>query len=111
MSLSLLLKSNECLTCGHFESTESLNYTYNVSPMWYEIYPKQDHMVDVDGLTGKESLSLLECALQMLESSPSKFIAMNPENGWGSYEGFKKYITELILIAKEHPDWVWQSCR
>ncbi len=109
MSLDLWLASPICDTCQHQESTDSFNCTYNVNPMWYEIYPNQNHMVDVDGLTGKESLPLLECALDMLNRTPEKFIAMNPSNGWGSYDSFKVYIEHLIISATSHPTWIWES--
>ena len=111
MSLDLWLASSICPTCQHQERTDLLNYTYNVAPMWYEIYPNQKQMINVDGLTGKESLPLLEYALQMLNRTPAKFIAMNPENGWGSYETFKVYIKNLIVFAISHPTWIWEACR
>lgn len=111
MSLSLTLVSNECSTCGHMENTETLNYTYNVSPMWYEIFPDDSCMIDIDGLTGKESLTKLNYAVSEMENNPDKFIPMNPENGWGSYEGFKRYLKELIMMAENNPEYIWNSCR
>lgn len=111
MSLDLYLSTKQCPTCKNVKVTDSVSYTWNVAPMWYEIYPNQEHMVDVDGLTGKESLPLLECALDMLERNPKKFIAMNPSNGWGDYEGFMAYIKKLIEMANENPDLYWESCR
>ncbi len=111
MSLSLWLAMEECPMCLHSESSESFNYTYNVSPMWYAIYPNQEHMIDVDGLTGKQSLPLLECALNILQNEPDKFIALNPANGWGSYDGFKQFIFQLIELAEEYPEWIWEASR
>ena len=55
MSLDLWLQSKECPTCEHKEVTEDRNYTYNVAKMWYEIFPSDQHMVHIDGMTGKES--------------------------------------------------------
>lgn len=111
MSLDLWLSSPVCHACDRFDNSQSLNYTYNCSPMWHEIYPDDKGMIMVDGMTGEESLPKLRHAMNEFEKNPDKFISMNPPNGWGSFESFKGYIYSLIREAKEHPTWVWESCR
>lgn len=111
MSLDLWLSRPICPTCSRGEGTDFFNYTYNVSHMWYAIFPEAEEMVDIDGLTGYESLEKLRFALAVLTEMPDKFIAMNPENGWGDYEGFKRYISRLITQAEFLPEWTWKAAR
>jgi hypothetical protein len=79
--------------------------------MWYEIYPEDENMIQIDGMTGNESFLKLNYALSALLGEPDKFKALNPANGWGSYDGLIEYIVNLLKMSKEHPDWVWESCR
>lgn len=56
-------------------------------------------------LTRAEQLiPLLEAGLAVLEADPEKFQAMNPENGWGSYEGLVKFTRDYLAACREHPD-------
>ncbi len=115
MSLTLWLQKKQCGECGHWESTESFNYTYNnVAPMWYAIFPDAKNMVDIDGMTGAQSAEKLKFALEILVNAPNAFEtfkAMNPENDWGYCASFKKYIFNLIQIAEQNPTWIWESSR
>lgn len=111
MSLSLWLESVPCSACQHSQQTEELNYTYNVSPMWYRIFPDDKQMVDIDGMSGEQSQTKLIHALGELVGNPLTFIELNPKNGWGDHKGFIDYLYKLIKLAMEHPDYIWQSSR
>lgn len=39
-----------------------------------------------------------------LNSHPEKFKEYNPKNGWGSYEGFVKFVYDYWQACLEHPD-------
>lgn len=110
MSLDLWLEKTPCQMCGHSERTESQNCTYNVLPMWLTIFPDDKRLVDIDGMNGMESIKKLKFSLNAL-IDPYKFQPLNPSNGWGSYKGLISFITSLLKMANEHPDWVWKSCR
>jgi hypothetical protein len=111
MSLGLWLRSQECPTCRTFKETESLDYTYNVSKMWREVYPESKNMVDIDGMKGKDSISILHHAIEIMIKDSKKFIEMNPPSGWGSYHTFMEFLVNLIELAKLYPDWIWYSDR
>ncbi len=111
MSLDLYMAIKSCEHCGHVETTDSLNITYNLAPMWYEAFPISDQMIDIDEMPGEEAEVILTLVLNSLKNFPDRFIAINPTNGWGSYEDFVKYIEKLIAICKEHPDGIWKSDR
>lgn len=111
MSLDLWLESPKCPTCGHVESTDELNYTYNVAPMWRKIFPDAKCMVDIDGMTGKDSLHKLMDARIAMEFKPEVFKALNPENNWGSYDGFLKYLKQLSAMAANYSNYIWRASR
>ncbi len=79
---------------------ESYNYTYNTSPMLYDVG------IDWKELTGKplsEVVPILQAGLEKLKANPEKYEAMNPENGWGSYEGLVAKLTQIIEEYKQYP--------
>lgn len=49
----------------------------------------------IDGLLG---------ALAAMEGEPDRFRALNPENGWGDYEGAVDYIRRFYLACERYPD-------
>lgn len=106
MGLDLSMTSGVCKSCNRSESGKDFYITYNLSPMWKAMFPEKKFMC-IDGMTGKESLIQLKLALMLLESNEKTLKPLEPENGWGSYEGFKSVLKELIEEAKNHPDWYW----
>ena len=112
MSLYLNLKTEKCPHCGRQDSPDfDWNYTYNVSRMWYEVFPKANKMVDIDGLTCEASLPVLQHFRDTLKADPERFKALNPPNGWGCYESFVEAIEKLIGAAKKYPNCVWEAWR
>jgi hypothetical protein len=110
MSLDLWMESPSCPTCDHRNKTESFNQTYNVGSMWRLVFPGEK-LVEIDGMPGKRSLKKLDKMLKELCVDPDKFQALNPENGWGSYDTFLSFIVNLANLARENPKWIWRACR
>ena len=54
-----------------------LNYTYNVSPMYYDTLGEQG-LRGLHGMTGDEASDLLLAAELLLSDNPEKYEAMNP---------------------------------
>lgn len=48
-------------------------------------------------------IPVLEVGVERMESDPAKFEALNPENGWGSYERFLPWLKNYLEACKEHP--------
>lgn len=100
------------LTCKHcMSSVAEYNYTYNVASMWYAVVPEDKNMVEIDGMTGADSIPKLEKAIELLKLTPEKFTPMDPENGWGSYATFVKWLYKLLESAKAYPDCIWTASR
>lgn len=100
------------LACKHCNSEPiTFNYTYNVSPMWFSCRPDDKVMVPIEGLTGEQSIEILSDVIGKLDSDPKRFYAMQPENKWGSYPSFLKWLISLKAAALEHQDMVWRASR
>jgi hypothetical protein len=39
-----------------------------------------------------------------MKCEPQRFIALNPENGWGSYSDFLPWIERYIMACEEFPE-------
>jgi hypothetical protein len=111
MSTDLWLESIPCTTCKHKLIEGDFNITSNLAPMWYEVFPDDKNFISINGMTGKQSLIKLNYFKICLIAQPEKFIKLNHENGWGTYEGLLGFINYLIICAKSYPDYIWNlSC-
>lgn len=59
-----------------------------------------DHL---NGMSGPAGAAYLDTIVRGLEADPDRFRAMNPENGWGDYEGVLKVLTEMRNAVPEWP--------
>ena len=82
-----------------------LNITYNYT----KFYKRDDvfggHGLEtIEGLTGAESIPLLERAIKALGDEVS-------DNYWDATEGnAKRPLYQLLAMAKMRPDGVWEIC-
>lgn len=56
-------------------------------------------------------VDLLTDGLALLRSDPERFRAMEPDNGWGTYEGLCEFVEQYLAACKEHPDADVTACR
>lgn len=111
MSVDLYMNFETCKACGHQPESININYTYNVSPMWYKIYPDDKGMIYIDGMTGREAYEKLNHARDRLINNKDEFKKLEPANGWGTYEGFIDLLSKAIYFSTEYPDLVWSASR
>ena len=52
----------------------------------------------------EDIISALEKGLHTLKSNREIMEGFNPENGWGSYDGFVTFVEEYLAACKENPD-------
>ena len=45
----------------------------------------------------------LRLGLDILRQSPETFQAMNPENGWGTYEGLCTFVSDYLEACRRYP--------
>lgn len=89
-------------------SDEEFNYTYNVSGMWYSAEPEYGIRTHY-GLTGEEALPVLRGIREHMEDNREDLLKLNPENGWGDYDGALQFVTDLINASVRHRDCVWSG--
>lgn len=76
------------------------NMTNNVAPMWRAAGAP---VHDFHGELAHICLPVLRDAIAKMQADPDTFRAMNPENGWGSYEGCLAFLRELADDFEAHP--------
>lgn len=77
------------------------NYTFNVGGMWRKALGHS--LLELNGQAAGDALPRLREAVAVMESNPDEYRAMNPANGWGSYEGALEFLTRLRDRCQEHP--------
>jgi hypothetical protein len=77
------------------------NYTYNVSKMYYKAIP--GGIKSLHGKSAGESAPIIKAAISDMESNPEEYEKLNPENGWGDYNGAIRFLKDLIPGMEEHP--------
>lgn len=84
------------------EVGKTFNYTHNVSRMWIES-GCYEALYESEGKLVEEILPTLRKALQDMQDNPSKYIPLNPKNKFGTYEGAKKFLVNVIEEFSKYP--------
>lgn len=63
-------------------------------PSWKELICKD----------ASEAGAIWQVVVNALISDPVKFKAMNPENGWGSYDDAVRVLTALVVACHTYPE-------
>lgn len=83
------------------------NMTSNVAPMWREAGV---NLADLKGRKASDCIAPLAAAIHAMEIDPAKYKAMDPENGWGDYEGCLDFLKTIHEACVSHPSCsVWVS--
>lgn len=84
------------------ETVFDINVTHNLVPMWKEagVY---DCLYNSERLTPAMILPILEIGLAYMKAQPERFKALNPSNGWGSYENAIGVLEAIISACRQHP--------
>lgn len=71
------------------------NYTSNVGCMFRDAFSNEEGVCQLNGLTGKECHPILKKGILAMVNDQAKYKAMNPDNGWGDYEGALELLVRL----------------
>jgi hypothetical protein len=117
---------------GNVVTIDDRNYTSNVSPMWSKALalPEKPWVRDGDQVMGhrpngdgtwttspamnhgvrllhdapaSECAGILAAAVERMTSNPGEYRSMNPDNGWGCYEGALEFLRWMADMAAAHP--------
>lgn len=50
-----------------------------------------------------QAIPLLKAGIDAMQTTPKRFEALNPENGWGSYGGLLGFAESFLKACEEHP--------
>lgn len=82
------------------------NYTHNCNVMAEEagIYKhvwRPDECEEI--YCAGDIIEPLQQAIRLMEDEPKRFIALNPKNGWGSYDTFLPWLRRYLEACVENP--------
>lgn len=82
------------------------NYTSNCSPMWDAAGCRLREWAyeKAEGRTASTLIEPLETAIATMVADPQRFIAMNPDNGWGSYETVIPFLRSILSACRAYPE-------
>lgn len=78
------------------------NYTSNVIDMYVDAMGHS--LRSIHGMQSAEVIDTLSAGVVNMLGDADKYIAMNPANGWGSYEGALAYLTKILDACKARPE-------
>lgn len=77
------------------------NMTSNVGPMWRKAGAD---LADFHGENAGAMARVLDAAIGKMTAYPDEYRALNPSNGWGTYEGCVEFLRELRDEFTRHPN-------
>jgi hypothetical protein len=86
----------------------SANITHNLGEMAEAagLYKAMWRPDEIGVTEAAQLIPILEDGLAKLEAEPGRFRAMNPPNGWGTYEGLLRCARDYLEACKKHPNGV-----
>ena len=102
------------LICEHCESKLfDANITHNLGKIaeLAGIYKACWRPEELGAKFAKDIAPILKSGLEALTADPAKFIAENPENGWGSYENFVPWVKRYYEACMEFPNALIRASR
>ena len=84
----------------------SNNITHNLGSMAGAagVYKALWRPEEVGVKQAKQLVPLLKDGLAVLQSDPEKFKKLNPDNGWGDYDGLCNFVAAYLEACMRHPD-------
>lgn len=79
------------------------NYTWNVHPMFQAAIGEEGFCNAWDGLSASVAVERCTRILAAFEAEPDRFIALNPANGWGDFDGARRFVQTIHDACAEAP--------
>lgn len=86
------------------------NITYNLAPMYYKCIDKELGFKKINNMSCKEALPILNSAINDLIENQEEYEKLNPENGWGTYDGLLEAIKDMRNCCEDNPDGIIDVC-
>ncbi len=84
----------------------SANVTHNLGRMAEEagIYKHLWRPDEIGVTKARQLIEPLSIGLALMKQEPQRFIALNPSNNWGSYDGFIPWIERYLEACCRYPE-------
>ncbi|MDA7514195.1 hypothetical protein N8508_00240 [bacterium] len=79
---------------------EEINMTSNIRPMLDKAYGLQDWKT-IQFFPNSVVLQMTAIAICRMRLDSDEYKKLNPENGWGSYEGAMRFLSEIFEACDE----------
>lgn len=91
----------------------SANITHNLNKMADEagIYQALWRPEEIGITHAAQLIEPLRDGLTVLSSDPARFEALNPENGWGTYDGLVRFVADYLAACEQYPTAVVSTWR
>ena len=82
------------------------NYTHNIGAMADKagVYVYLWRAPENDVRTAGQLIEPLSKGIEDMKSRPGYYQTFNPENGWGDYHTFLRWLESLLAACRENPD-------
>ena len=82
------------------EVTDCGNYTYNASSMYQHAMGAS--LGEFNGTSCKTAIPILKRGVKEMINNPGIHRALQPENGWGNYEGALKFLETILSNCEKY---------
>lgn len=94
------------LTDGRKTTILVANFTHNCGTMAKEagIYMHLWRPEEIGITTAEGLIDPLKAGLALMKADPARFIALEPDNKWGTYRDFLPWVEEYLKACIANPD-------
>lgn len=79
------------------------NYTFNVSPMYYQVFTLSEGLRGMDGMNGEQAYPIVHEAINQMIEREEELTLLNPDNGWGNFDGALHFLEKIRQACEDHP--------
>lgn len=101
MSLDVRLSCSHCKR-DYFSAnvTHNLNRMADAAGIYKAVWCPEEAGIAI----ARQLAPKLASGIELLKASPERFKALNPANGWGSYDAFVPWLERYLDACLRYPD-------
>jgi hypothetical protein len=87
--------------------THNLNKMAECAGVYFPVWRPEE----VDILKASQLIAPISTGLEQLHARPEEMKALNPPNGWGTYDFLVQFLSNYLSACKQWPDATVSVCR
>jgi len=100
MSLDVNLFAVRTTSVFEYNITHNLNTMAEEAGIYKELWRPEELQIT----KAEQLIKPLTDGLALLIAEPERFKKLNPENGWGDYEGLVTFVSKYLEACNDYPD-------